>query len=158
MDPRIALLVADRLSRGAARRGYAAPDDRLRQYSVRAARLPRLRTLRLPRRRGRGGQIARGQPQSRLVLGRQAQPDGRDGRAALLGSAAVDPRSGRGTGRGTAPGAGDPDHRGSRCPCSRRLDWLFTVAVSRRSFWHVKAPRPRKGAGVVSEPALDVRL
>ena len=48
---------------------------------------------------------------TRLVLGRQAQPDGRDGGAALLRPAEADHRGRAGAGRGAAPG---PRHRARR--------------------------------------------
>ena len=70
------LLDADQVSGGAAARSHPAAADRAFGAAVRAARLPRLRPLRFPRRRQGRDQAARGQPQSRLVLGRQAQPDG----------------------------------------------------------------------------------
>ncbi len=54
----------------------AAADGRAFGAPVRAPRLPRLRSLRLPRRCQGRDQAARGQPQSRLVLGRQGQPHG----------------------------------------------------------------------------------
>ena len=48
-------------------------------------------------------QAARGQPEPRLVLGRQAQPDGRNGRASLLRPLAADHRSGAGARGAAAP-------------------------------------------------------
>src|SRR6516162_6222043 len=120
MDPRLALLDADQLSRGAARRGRATQDDRLFEHPVRAAWLPRLRALRLPCRCRRRDQASRSQPQPRLVLGRQAQSHGRNGRAALLRPAKTDHRGRPRAGRGATPGPRRPVCRAAlsadRCP------------------------------------------
>src|SRR5215472_6628962 len=117
MDPRLALLDADRVSRGTARRGVAPQSHRLLEYSVRAARLSRLCALRFPRRRRRRNPVARGQPQPGLVLGRQAQSDGRGGRLALLRSFEADHRGRPGAGRGATSG---PRHPAGRAPRRER--------------------------------------
>ena len=72
----------------------AAQPDRLVDDPVRASRLPRLCPLRLPRRPGRHDQAARGQPQSRLVLGWQGQPHGGYGRLSLCRPPPDDHRGG----------------------------------------------------------------
>ena len=58
---------------------------------VRAARLPRLRAVRLPLRRRWRAQAARGQPQPRLGQRRQARVHGRVRRHRVSGHAEVDP-------------------------------------------------------------------
>ena len=89
------LLDADQVSRGDAGRSDAAAADRPFLAAVRAARLPRLCALRLPRRRQGRDQAARGQSQSGLVLGRQDEHHGRLPGHALLGAARPDPAGGR---------------------------------------------------------------
>ena len=70
------LLDAGGVSGGGADGSAATADDRAFGAPVRAAGLPRLRPFRFPRRRQGRDQAARGEPQSRLVLGRQGQLDG----------------------------------------------------------------------------------
>ena len=93
------LLDADQVSRGDAGRPEAAAADRPLLAAVRAAGMPRLRPLRLPRRRQGRDQAARGQPEPRLVLGRQDEHHGRLPGHALLRAARPDPAGGRGAAR-----------------------------------------------------------
>ncbi len=96
MGARQRLLDAGGVSGGGADGSAAAADDRAFGAPVRAAGLPRLRPFRLPRRRQGRDQAARGEPQPRLVLGRQGQLDGGLFRYAILGAAGADPRGGGG--------------------------------------------------------------
>ena len=90
------LLDADQVPRGDAGRPPAAADDRQLGADVRAARLSRVRPLRFPGRRQGRDQAPGGEPQPRLVLGRQDEPDGRLPGHALLRDARPDPAGRRG--------------------------------------------------------------
>ena len=157
VGPRLALLVADQLSRGPSRRGITAQDRRLREYFIRAARLPRLRALRFSRRRRGRDQAARGQSKSGLVLGRQAQPDGRTGRAALLGAVEADHRDRRGPSCSTTPRAGHPVHHPARTTrrCTPRMTKPRPARLRRRPSAH-PAPAcarvPSRSRGVPGDP------
>ncbi len=111
-EPDQPLLDADPLPGGDAARSGAAADDRALDAALRAARMPRLCALRFPGGFQGGDQAPRGEPQSRLVLGREGQPDGRLPGHAVFGPARPDPAGRRRAAQHRRQAAGAAADRG----------------------------------------------